>query len=134
MSTANKQHVYMFEPNSAQMSSQRVAPGGAVVVGFNLAPSTWETDADGKVQIEEGDYVYFERVLYDKVYDVDCSLEIDEGGVIASTPLLDECGCLVKLDACNNTIELPSPGAFRAYYVGQNRVDATVVFYPKETK
>lgn len=97
-----------------------------------MAGEAFDVDEDGALTgIIEGDVVYFERLLYDGVYDIDCS-GIDEKGVIASEPLRDECGCVIVLSACHNVLRIDEPGVFRAIYEGGGRDGASVVFYQED--
>lgn len=128
----------IFKPNSATTISSQIIPGGSTVVGFNIPEVTWEEvphpDNPDRTVVEFSDceYVYFERVIFDNNYDITKCDGIDEGGIIATAPLLDDCGCPVILTACCNTIKLPEPGKYRAYYIGDSRPEVTVIFYPKE--
>lgn len=72
-----------------------------------------------------GDYISFERVVYDATYDITCQ-GIDEQGEIASEPLLEE-GCEVILTYANNSLQLEGRGTYRAIYHGDNRENIMLI-------
>lgn len=99
----------------------------ATVTGYNLLPSQYEKDENGlTIAVYCGDEVTFEKVLTESDYDVDCHNKITSGGIRASAPLIDECGALIKLTACNNTVQVNGKGNYRAIYSGEGRYDAIV--------
>lgn len=101
----------------------------AVITGFNLRPYAHTKDANGIVQDSEcGDYVYFEELLYDGAYDVSCGMKIHEDAELLSETLKDECGNLIKIDACRNYVHIKKPGIYRAIYVGEGRPEAAVTY------
>lgn len=119
---------YLFEPSKPnRISIQFDVPDDAQILGFNIKPRAYTTDDDGKLlDIIPGDCVYFERLLFDKDYAIDCQC-IDESGVMASAPLRDACGELVVLNDCINSVIIDVPGIYRAVYEGEGRFDAHVV-------
>ncbi|MBE2895709.1 hypothetical protein HPC38_02295 [Pasteurellaceae bacterium HPA106] len=73
-----------------------------------------------------GDFITFERVLFDGDYDVVCK-GIIEGGAIASAPLQDEDGCDVQMNHKNNSLFIEGKGMYRAIYHGDNREEIILI-------
>lgn len=93
---------------------------------FN-ATATEHTFEDGIVTDSAcGDFITFEKVLFDGVYDVACN-KIIEGGVMASAPLQDEDGCDVQMDYRHNSLFIEGKGLYRAIYHGDNREEIILV-------
>lgn len=98
----------------------------AQLTAFNLSPIK-TTEVNGVVtDMECGDTITFERLAYDDKYDISCK-GIDEAGVRASTPVLDECCCEVTMSDCENVITLEGKGLFRAVYHGDNRENILLI-------
>lgn len=98
----------------------------AQLTAFGLTP-TAITEVNGIVtEMVCGDTITFEQLAHDSKYELNCH-GIKEEGVIASTPLLDECCCEVKMDACDNLITLDVKGLFRAVYHGNNRENILLI-------
>lgn len=119
--------IRLFHRNKSNRTS-RPFSGPVFLSAFGLLPQEYEVDADGKMTETEEDFIYFEKLLYDGVYDVTCE-GIQEEGIIAAEPLRDECGCLIKLDHCRTGIHLDEPGIFQAVYSGPNRANVALIFY-----
>lgn len=106
------------------VSANFTAPAQLTV--FNLTPTT-TTETNGVVSdMVCGDYITFERLAYDSKYEVNCH-GINEAGVMASIPLLDECCCEVRMDSCNAVITLDGKGVYRAIYHGTNRENILLI-------
>ncbi|MBS9779184.1 MAG: hypothetical protein KGV51_01020 [Moraxellaceae bacterium] len=121
----------IFERNKTNTVSKTfVAP--ATVTGYDLLanqPIIDESDSPthGMVtDIKCGDYITFEKLLFADDYDIACGNDISSEGVIASTPLRDECGEPIKLTACHNILDIAIKGNFRAIYHGDGRSEAIV--------
>lgn len=120
----------LFQQGSTETTSQ-VFNAPATIVGFSLAPTTYEyeNDSDGSLVtgVNCGDYVVFERVLLAEDYKKECGKSIKSDGVLASTPLMDECCKPLRLTACNNEITIEGSGTYRAIYIGDGRAEAIVI-------
>lgn len=127
-------HKYIFEIGKTDTVSHPFSVIDRVLItAFNLRPIEYTKKDDGTLKdFADCDHVTFERLLYDDVYDIDKCKNINEMGVIASAPVLDECGNTVKLTHCNNTVWLEQPGLFRAVYHGDGRPEAAVVYYQEK--
>lgn len=122
-----KNHVLFKSGGTDKVS--RFFNGDVTLFAFGLTPSTYEKDERGALlEFECGDSISFERVLVDEVYDIDCK-GLKEDGVMDSAPVLDDCGCVITLNACNNRIQLTDKGTYRAIYHGDNRPDITLIFH-----
>lgn len=129
-------HTYVFEMGKTNTVSRPFSPAGEVfIVGFNMRGLEYTKNPDGTLgEIHDCDYVIFERLLYDGVYDVTKCDGISEQGIIAAVPVKDHCGNIVKLNHCNNTLWITEPGIYRAVYHGDGRPDAAVVYYNSNGK
>lgn len=129
-------HTYLFEFGKTNMVSRPFsAADRMVVIGFGLRPLEFTAKPDGTLdKLSECDYVTFERLLYDEVYDLHKCTGINEQGVIASVPVNDGCGKLIRLDHCNNTVWLNEPGIYRAIYHGEGRPEAALIYYNESGK
>lgn len=129
-------HTYLFEFNQTNTLSRPFsATDRVLVIGFNMRPMEYTKKDDGTLdKVSECDYVTFERLLYDGVWDIDKCLEIYEQGVIASAPVHDECCKPVRIDHCCNSVWLNEPGIYRAVYHGEGRPDAAVIYYNESGK
>jgi len=104
----------------------------AFIAGFHLSPDEYETDdVTGKETGNKraGDYITFERLLFDGVYDINCGARINEAGIAAAAAVRNECGEEVRLDYCHNALWLTDPGIYRAVFHGNAREQAAVILY-----
>lgn len=106
--------------------------GPVQITGFNLRPyhaqGVQVGDCGFKLEEECGDYVYFEELLFDGDYEINCCKGIEEDGALLSEPLKNECGELLCINAHMNTVNIHKKGIFRAIYVGDGRPEAAVVY------
>ena len=120
--------IYLFDFNKANRIS-RPFSGPVYLSAFGLPGLEYEVNEKGDFVSEvEESFIYFEKLLYDDVYDVNCT-GIQEDGIIASEPLTDDCGCLITLDYCRTSLYLSEPGIFQAVYSGPGREDTALIFY-----
>lgn len=119
MSKAVNTQKFLFEHDKSNMVSATFA-APKIITAFNLA-GMQTTKVDGVLQIAYcGDEIYFEQLVYDEDYGLNCN-GIDEAGRLGSALLRDECGGIVKLSKCRNSVTLTRPGIYRAVFRGVSR-------------
>lgn len=114
----------LFEQGSTNTISPTFSAPAQIAV-FGMTDTQYEESEGVVTNTICGDYITFERLAYDDVYDRDCK-GVTEQGIKASAPVLDECCCEVQITACNNVIALEEKGIFRAIYHGDNRENILV--------
>lgn len=114
----------LFELHGKNMLSPTFeAPAQLSVYGLLPMQVTYE---DG-IPVEKvcGDYITFERVIFDDEYEINCK-GIKEDGDLASAPLLED-GCPVRMDYGNNSMMIEGKGTYRAVYHGEHRENVVLV-------
>ncbi len=115
--------MFLLKPIANTVSKTFNAPAQLSVFGMT---KNKHTEEDGIVTESVcGDYITFERVAYDGVYDITCQ-GVDEKGELASEPLLED-GCEVAMNYANNSLLIEGRGTYRAIYHGDNRENILLI-------
>lgn len=115
----------LFEKGKTNLVSKTFESPAQLTL-FNATPMSYTENNGVVTAMECGDYITFERVIFDTNYSVDCK-GINENGVMASAPLTECDGCEIRLDANCNTLTLEQKGIYRAIYHGKFRENIILI-------